>query len=93
MTASRTPSAQTLAAFERVLGPDHPSTLLLRKNIAAAYLAAKRQIKGCAMTRRTGITTALAGLNPRVEATSPEEQPAGWRRTAPGIRHWRYDTY
>ena len=33
---------QTLAARERVLGPDHPHTLTSRNNLAAAYLAAGR---------------------------------------------------
>ena len=31
---------QTLAALERVLGPDHPHTLNSRNNLAAAYRAA-----------------------------------------------------
>ena len=33
---------QTLAARERVLGPDHPSTLQSRNNLATAYQAAGR---------------------------------------------------
>ncbi len=33
---------QTLAARERVLGPDHPDTLGSRNNLAAAYRAAGR---------------------------------------------------
>ena len=33
---------QTLAAFERVLGPDHPDTLASRNNLALAYQAAGR---------------------------------------------------
>jgi hypothetical protein len=31
-----------LATFERVLGPDHPSTVTSRNNLAAAYMAAGR---------------------------------------------------
>jgi hypothetical protein len=33
---------QVLAAYERVLGPDHPSTLGSRNNLANAYRAAGR---------------------------------------------------
>jgi hypothetical protein len=33
---------QTLAARERVLGPDHPHTLTSRNNLASAYQAAGR---------------------------------------------------
>ena len=33
---------QTLAARERVLGPDHPHTLASRNNLATAYRAAGR---------------------------------------------------
>ena len=33
---------QTLAARERVLGPDHPDTLPSRNNLANAYRAAGR---------------------------------------------------
>ena len=33
---------QTLADHERVLGPDHPDTLLSRNNLALAYRAAGR---------------------------------------------------
>ena len=33
---------QTLADHERILGPDHPDTLLLRSNLANAYRDAGR---------------------------------------------------
>ena len=43
---------QTLADCERVLGPDHPSTLTSRGNLAHAYHAARRLSDAVAMSER-----------------------------------------
>jgi hypothetical protein len=42
----------TLAGRERVLGPDHPDTLLSRNNLAAAYHAVGRTEEANALLRQ-----------------------------------------
>jgi hypothetical protein len=42
-----------LADYERVLGPDHPSTLTSRNNLAAAYRAAGRAAEAIPLHERT----------------------------------------
>ncbi|HEX9543008.1 MAG TPA: tetratricopeptide repeat protein, partial [Streptosporangiaceae bacterium] len=44
---------QTLVGCERVLGPDHPSTLMSRGNLAHAYHAALRLADAIAVLERT----------------------------------------
>jgi hypothetical protein len=44
---------QALAAFERVLGPDHPDTLALQSNLATAYVDAGRATEAIALHEQT----------------------------------------
>jgi len=44
---------QTLAARERVLGPDHPDTLQSRNNLANAYWAAGRLDEAISLHEQT----------------------------------------
>ena len=44
---------QTLADRERVLGPDHPDTLLSRNNLALAYRAAGRTDEAISLNEQT----------------------------------------
>ncbi len=44
---------QTLAALERVLGPDHPSTLASRNNLAIAYVEAGRAAEAIPLFEQT----------------------------------------
>ena len=44
---------QALAARERVLGPDHPSTLTSRHNLALAYRAAGRTDEAISLHEQT----------------------------------------
>lgn len=45
--------SRTLADFERVLGPDHPETLLSRNNLATAYEAVGRLDEAIGLFTRT----------------------------------------
>ena len=44
---------QTLAAYERVLGPDHPDTLDSRNNLATAYQDAGRLDEAISLHEQT----------------------------------------
>jgi hypothetical protein len=44
---------RTLADYERILGPDHPSTLTSRNNLAAAYRDAGRVAEAIGLHERT----------------------------------------
>src|SRR5438094_445640 len=44
---------RTLAAFERLLGPDHPSTVTSRANLAAAYHDSGRLDQALSLLERT----------------------------------------
>src|SRR4051812_45483040 len=61
-TAAADQYERTLEAFERILGPDHPSTLSSRNNLAAAYSDAGRLTEAVALyEQRVADTERLRG--------------------------------
>ncbi len=72
---------QTLAASERMLGPDHPDTLASRNNLATAYHEAGRAAEAITLRQQT-LAASERMLGPRSHRhPGLAEQP---RRGLPG---------
>ena len=72
---------QTLAARERLLGPDHPDTLQSRNNLAIAYRAAGRTAEAITMGEQT-----LAAMERLLGPDSPRHPLASRNNLANAYR-------
>jgi tetratricopeptide (TPR) repeat protein len=73
---------QTLAASERILGPDHPSTLSVRANLASAYQEIGRREEAVALLEQT-LAASERILGPDHPSTRTVRANLGYIRNRP----------
>ena len=79
-----------MAVSERVLGPDHPDTLLSRNNLALAYRAAGRSAEAIPLSEQTlAVSERVFGPDHPRTLTSRDNLAAPIRRRAAPPRRSR----